>query len=124
MVENIVEFQVEITCARPPNTRGDQAVSRPVAAHMTLQTARGTNRLLSETSSPMGLNNSNGARPGSHDLEKGSLERHLRSPDGLSYNHSRLTYVDQEDDRDEDGPKEHAIWILVRRSISCAICAC
>ena len=123
MVENVVKLQ-ESTCARQPNTGGDQAVSRPVAAHMPLQTARETNRLLGETSAFMGLNNSNGARPGSHYLEKGSLERHLRSPDASSYNHSRLTYVDQEDDRDEDGPKEHAIWILVGESISCAICPC
>ena len=123
MVENVVKLQRE-TCARPPNTGGKQAVSRPVAAHMPLQALRETNRLLSETSPPTELNNSNGAQPGSHDLEKGSLERHLRSPDGSSYNHSRLTYVDQEDDKDEDGPKEHAIWILVGRSISYAICSC
>lgn len=112
MFENVVKLQ-EKTCTRPPNTGGDQAVSRPIAAHMPLQTPRETNRLLSETSSPMELNNSNGARPGSYDLEKGSLEWHLRSPDGSSYNHSRLTHVDQEDDSDEDGPKEHAIWILI-----------
>ena len=123
MVENVVKLQ-EKTCARPPNTGGEQAVSRPVAAHMPLQAARETNWLLNETSAPMGLNNSTGAQPGSHDLEKGSWERHLRSPDGSSYNHSRLTYVDQEDDKDEDGPKEHAIWILVGMSISCAICSC
>ena len=123
MIENVVKLQEKL-CARPPNTRGDQAVSRPVAAHMPLQTSRETNRLLSEISYPMGLNNSNRTRPGSHDLEKGCLERHLRSPDGSSYNHSRLTYADQEDDSDEDGPKEHAIWILVAKSISCAICSC
>ena len=123
MVENVGKFQ-EKPCTRPPNTGGDQAVSRPVAVHMPLQTPRETNRLLSETSAPMGLNSSNGARPGSHDLEKGSLERHLRSPDRSSYNHSRLTYVDQEDDSDEDGPKEHAIWILVGKSISGALYFC
>ena len=123
MVENVVKLQ-EQTCARPPDTGGEQAVPRPVAVHMPLQTARHTNQPLSGTSASMGLYNSNGARPGSYDLEKGSLERHIHSPDDSSYKHSRLTYVDQDDDRDEDGPKEHAIWILVGKSISCAICSC
>ena len=123
MVESVVKLQ-EKTCARPSITGGDQAISRPVAAHIPLQTARETNRLLSENSNPRGFIKSTVARPGSHDLEKVSLERHLHSPDGSSYNHSRLTYVDQEDDRDEDGPKEHAIWILVGKSTACAICSC
>lgn len=52
-------------------------------------------------------------RSGSHDPEKGLFNWHSQPAHDISYSHSRVTDTDLEDDSDEDGPKKHAIWILV-----------
>ena len=51
-------------------------------------------------------------RSSSHDSEKGSLELNSHHTHDVPYSHSRIAFADPEDDGD-DGPKEHAIWIMV-----------
>lgn len=122
MVESVVKLQGKLP-SQPSITAGDQAASRPVAEHGPLRPPPATYLPRSEmesqvTSALIGIDKLTNARPGPHDSEKEPFERRSQHSHNLPYNHSRLTYIDREDDRDDDGPQEHTIWILVGSSTS------
>ncbi|KAL9138470.1 MAG: hypothetical protein Q9175_000311 [Cornicularia normoerica] len=117
MVESVVKLQGKLP-SQPSITAGDQAASRPVAEHGPLRPPPATYLPRSEmesqvTSALIGIDKLTNARPGPHDSEKEPFERRSQHSHNLPYNHSRLTYIDREDDRDDDGPQEHTIWILL-----------
>ena len=99
-------------------TVGNQAISTPIAEGESLRPPAAPYRPEGEieflaTSASIRINDPNSARPGSHDPEKRLFERHSHPSHNVPYNNSRVTYTDPENDGDDDGPKQHSIWILV-----------
>ena len=90
-----------------PGTEGE-SLRRPPEAHLP-----GRETELQATPAPIRTHDPTQVRSGSHDPEKGPLDWHLQPSHDVSISHSRVAYADSEDDGDGNGPKEHAIWILV-----------
>lgn len=114
MVESAVHFHERLYFPSS-NTAGDRAFVGPAAENGPLKPAAATylphRDIESQAiSAPNQIDDPSEARVDSHDAEKNPFERHSLSSHGLSYNHSRVTCGDDEVD---DGPQEHAIWILV-----------
>ena len=116
MVETFVKLQEKPSGPSP--TAGDQAISGPIAGHGALRPAPATclpPRMIESraTTAPIQIDDPINVRPGPYDPEKEQFERHSHLSPTLPYDHSGVTYAEHEDDGDDDGPKEHAIWILV-----------
>ena len=117
MVESIVEIQGK--CFLPPAAiAGGQAIFRPFAERGPVRAPPAKNpperkNESQATSVPIGIEEPTNPRSGSHDPEKEPFDQRSHSSHSLPYNHSRVTYADHEDEGDDDGPKQHAIWILV-----------
>lgn len=117
MVESIVKLQASATAS-------DQTFFRPLPDRGLLRPPAATYLPRVEIESrasfgPIGIDDPPHARPGLHDPEKGPSERNSQHSHNLSYNHSRVTYA--EDEGDDDGPKQHTGWILVGNLISAKI---
>ena len=107
----------------PAATAGGQAILRPFAergpvrapAAMYLPQKKHESQA---TSVSMGFEDPSNPRSGSRDPEKELFEQqHAHSSHTLPFNHSRVTNaLDHEDGGDDNGPKQHAIWILVGQS--------
>lgn len=119
MVESVVQLQgngFSLLSA----TAGDQATSGPVAERRSPRLPAPIylpwREIESQDSSfQIGIRHSSNARPSLHDPEKEPFEWHSHPSLNLPCNNSRVTYADYEDGGDDDGPKEHAVWILVGR---------
>ena len=125
MGERFIKLQ-ERHSFQPITTAGNQSVPTPVAGRESLATPpavylHGRDTELQVTSAPIQTKDPAKARPGSHDPEKGPFKLQLQPVRGVSYSHSRVTYADPEDDVDEDGPKKHAVWIMVGHLTSAKI---
>lgn len=117
MVESVVQLQgngFSLLSA----TAGDQATSGPVAERRSPRLPAPIylpwREIESQDSSfQIGIRHSSNARPSLHDPEKEPFEWHSHPSLNLPCNNSRVTYADYEDGGDDDGPKEHAVWILI-----------
>ena len=117
MGERFVKLQ-ERPSFQPITTAGNQSTSTLVAGRQSLATPpaaylHGRDTEFQATSAPIQTNDPAKVRTSSHDPEKGPIKLHSQPVRGVSYRHSRVTYADPEDDGDEDGPKKHAVWIMV-----------
>lgn len=117
MAESVVKVQGQC-CLPPAATAGGQAIFRPFvecgpirapAATYLSQRKQGSQA----ASVPIEVENPTNPRSGSHDPEKEPFGQHSHSSHSLPYNHSRVTYADYEDEGDDSGLNQHAIWILV-----------
>ena len=114
MGESVVKLQERLSF-QSTTTAGNQPTSPPIAERASLRPPPAAHLLGSETdlesvSAPTRTND----KPDLHNPEKGPCQRPSHSTHSAPYGHSRVTYADPEDDGEDDGPKEHAIWILVR----------
>ena len=114
MNEKIIKLQERLSFT-PITTAGHLAISTPVieGAFLSTPPEAGRETDLQATSAPIQTEEPTKARPGSHDLEKDLSKLPSQPAHYVSKNHSKVTHVNPEDERDEDRPKEHAIWILV-----------
>lgn len=117
MGEKVLKLQERLSF-QPIDTAGNQATSTLGTECESLRPPPDAYLLRRETGSqptiaPIRTYDSTEIPFGLHDLEKGLCNWHSQPAHEISYSHSRVTYTDPEDDSDEDGPKEHAIWILV-----------
>lgn len=117
MVESFVKLHGRPSF-QPITTADNQATLTVTAGYESLRPAAAAylpgRKIESQiTSASLRTDDPFNARTGSHDSEKGSFERHLHPTHNVSHTHSRVTDTDLEDDGDDDGPKEHAIWILI-----------
>lgn len=121
---NFVMFESGVTQGQyfmpPAATAGGQVIVRPFAERGPVRAPAAT--YLSQqkhesqaTSVSIGFEDPSKPRSGSHDPEKEPFEQqHIHSSHHLPFNHSRVTNaLDNEDEGDDNGPKQHAIWILV-----------
>ena len=117
MVASIVKLQALATTS-------DQTFARPVPERGLLRPPAATYLPRVEIESqatfgPIGIDDPPQARPGLHDPEKGPSEQNSHHSHSLPYNHSRVTYA--EDEGDDDGPKQHTGWVLVGNPTSAKI---
>lgn len=118
MVESIVKLQRK-RLSQASASASDQALSRTIPEREPLRPPPATYlpyaKIESQAASAaITIDKPFNTRPGLLDPEKGLLERHSRHSHSLRYNHSRVTYhEDDGDDGDDDGPKQHTVWILV-----------
>lgn len=122
MGEKVLKLQERLSF-QPITSAGNQATSALGTECESLRPPPDTYLLRRETESqptiaPIRTYDLSQVRSGPHDPEKGLFSWHSQSAHDISYSHSRVTDTGTEDDGDEDGPKEHAIWILVGRSTS------
>ena len=120
MLESFLKLQ-ERPSLQPINTADNQATPSLTAPNESLRPAAaaaaaylsGRRSESQTTSASLRFDDPANAPIGTHDPEKGPIERHLHPTHNVSYTHSRVTYADLEDNGDDDGPKEHAVLILV-----------
>ena len=120
MVESIVKLQRK-RLSQASASASDQAFSRTIHEREPLRSPPATylpcGKIESQaTSAAIRIDKPFSTRPGLFDPEKGLFEQHSRHSHNLPYNHSRVTY--HEDDGDDDGPKQHTVWILVGSLVS------